>query len=191
MLRSTKTIVLAGLLLSFSLLAYSQSQTNAGSSQATPTTPAPTSFKALHLMGFGAIGRNSSGTLAAKSGTLHFQSSKGAADVPVTSIQDVITDEDSKRLVRGTLQALSMFAPYGGGRFLSLFREKVDVLTVEYRDESGGLHGGIFQLPHNQAPILKKQLVDQGARTTVPLEQPGEQKKPETTAGVKSPGETK
>jgi len=138
-------------------------------------------------MGFGAVGRNTSGTLAVNSSVLRFQSRKGTADVAAASIQDVITDQDSKRLVRGTLQALSMFAPYGGGRFLSLFREKVDVITVEYRDDSGGLHGAIFQLPHNAAPILKKELVDQGAHTTVPIEQP----KVETTADAKSAGDMK
>ena len=190
MLKWTKSAA-AIALLSCSVMAYPQSPQSSAPAQSQPATAAPTSFKALHLMGFGAAGRNSSGVLAAKSGVLHFQSNKISADVPAASIQDVITDEDSKRLIRGTLQALSMFAPYGGGRFLSLFREKVDVLTVEYRDETGGLHGGIFQLPHNQAPMLKKQLLEQGARTTVPLEQPSDQPKAGSTAGAQATGVTR
>jgi len=189
MLKWTKSAA-AIALLTYSVGAYPQSPQTSGSAQSQRAAPTPTSFKALHLMGFGAAGRNSSGTLAAKSGVLHFQSNKISADVPAASIQVVITDEDSKRLVRGTLQALSMFAPYGGGRFLSLFREKVDVLTVEYRDETGGLHGGIFQLPHNQAPMLKKQLLEQGARTTVPLEQPADQPKAGSVTGAQATGET-
>jgi len=39
---------------------------------------------------------------------------------------------------------MSMAAPYGGGRFLSLFRKKIDTLTVQYRDVNDGLHGAIF-----------------------------------------------
>src|SRR5438105_4920820 len=187
MLRWTKYFAITSLLLLLGVAACAQSPQTSSSAPTLPTASAPTSFKALHLMGFGAVGRNTSGTLAVNSGVLRFQSSKGTADVAAASIQDVITDQDSKRLVRGTLQALSMFAPYGGGRFLSLFREKVDVITVEYRDDSGGLHGAIFQLPHNAAPILKKELVDQGAHTTVPIEQP----KVETTADAKSAGDMK
>ena len=61
---------------------------------------------------------------------------------------------------------LSMAAPYGGGRFLSLFRTKIDTLTIRYRDAEGGLHGAIFTMPVGKADGIKKELLASGAHTT-------------------------
>jgi hypothetical protein len=58
-----------------------------------------------------------------------------------------------------------MAAPYGGGRFLSLFRNKIDTLTVEYRDADGAFHGAIFMMPVGTAEEIKKELIAQGAHT--------------------------
>lgn len=60
-----------------------------------------------------------------------------------------------------------MAAPYGGGRFLALFRTKIDTLTVQYRDADGGLHGAIFTMPAGTAETIKQELVAQGAHTSV------------------------
>ncbi|MGC2465608.1 MAG: hypothetical protein WA517_10470, partial [Candidatus Acidiferrum sp.] len=65
---------------------------------------------------------------------------------------------------------MSMAAPYGGGRVLSLFRSKIDTLTVQYRDADGGLHGAIFTMPVGTAETIKKELVAQGAHTTASWE---------------------
>jgi hypothetical protein len=61
-----------------------------------------------------------------------------------------------------------------------LFQEKIDVLSVEYRDANGGLHGAIFTLPQGQAPPLKRQLLALGAHSSIPPEGPAkpEEKKP-------------
>ena len=59
-----------------------------------------------------------------------------------------------------------MAAPYGAGRFLSLFRTKIDTLTIEYRDSDGGLHGVIFTMPAGTADVIKKELSTQGASST-------------------------
>src|SRR6185312_1660534 len=79
----------------------------------------------------------------------------------------LVNGNDSQRAIGGALGTLSMFAPYGGGRFLSLFRSKLDTLTIKYRDADGGLHGAIFTIPVGQAEVIKKELLAQGARTTV------------------------
>jgi hypothetical protein len=50
-----------------------------------------------------------------------------------------------------------------------LLRKKVDTLTIQYRDADGGLHGAIFTMPQGQADTIKKELVAQGARTSVPI----------------------
>lgn len=124
-----------------------------------------------HVIGLEGVARDAKGTLLVDDTALRFLSSSGRADIPLAWVSDVVTGDDSQRVVRGTLQALSMFAPYGGGRFLSLFRHKIDLLTIEYRDDSGGLHGVVLTLPDGSALIVKKQMVERGARTTVPIEE--------------------
>jgi hypothetical protein len=63
-----------------------------------------------------------------------------------------------------------MFAPYGSGRFLSLFRTKIDTLSLTYTDSSGGVHGVLFALTEGNALGAKKALLSQGAKTSVPVE---------------------
>jgi hypothetical protein len=56
-----------------------------------------------------------------------------------------------------------------------LFRQKIDTLTVEYRDANGGLHGAIFTLPEGQAALLKGQMVAAGAKTSITVEEEAKQ----------------
>jgi hypothetical protein len=127
------------------------------------------------VLGLENVKRGAKGKLAVEPGSLDFVSGKAKADVPISSIQDVLTGEDSQRAIGGTLGTISMFAPYGGGRFLSLFRKKTDVLTIQYRDPNGGLHGVIFSLLQGQAGAVKKELVGRGAHTSIPIEEPQQQ----------------
>jgi len=122
--------------------------------------------KAVQLTGLKGIKDNTKGTLSVENGNLHFVHGKASSDVSASSIQDVVTAADSQRAVGGTIGLMSMAAPYGGGRVLSLFRTKIDTLTVQYRDADGGLHGAIFTMPIGTAEVIKKDLVAQGAHTT-------------------------
>jgi hypothetical protein len=61
-----------------------------------------------------------------------------------------------------------MFGPYGSDRFMSLFRSKLDTLTIQYRDGDGGLHGVIFTSAVGTAEITKGQLLGMGAHTSIP-----------------------
>jgi len=122
--------------------------------------------KAVQLTGLKGIKDNTKGTLSVENGNLHFVHGKENSDVSATSIQDVVTGADSRESVGKTVGIMGMAAPYGGGRVLSLFRTKIDTLTVEYRDPDGGLHGAIFTMSAGTADAIKKQLVAQGAHTT-------------------------
>jgi hypothetical protein len=126
--------------------------------------------KVVQLTGLAGVKDNARGTLDVQNGQLHFVHSKASSDVSAASIQDVVTGADSQRAVGGTIGMMSMAAPYGGGRVLSLFRSKIDTLTVKYRDADGGLHGAIFTMPVGTADVIKKELVAQGAHTTAPGE---------------------
>jgi hypothetical protein len=134
----------------------------------------------VQVIGLEKLKHGTHGKLAVEHNTLHFAAGTQETDVPISSIEDVLTGKDSQRLVGGTVGTLTMLAPYGSGRFLSLFRRKTDILTVEYRDASGGLHGVIFTLPPGQAAAVKKELVARGAHTTILLEEESPQSKSDT-----------
>jgi len=122
--------------------------------------------KVVQLTGLVGVKDNAKGTVRVENAQLHFVHGKASSDVNATSIQDVVTGADSQRAVGGTIGLMSMAAPYGGGRVLSLFRTRIDTLTVQYRDADGGLHGAIFTMPVGTADVIKKELVAQGAHTT-------------------------
>jgi len=125
-----------------------------------------TTFKVVHVIGLEAIQHNAKGKVMVSKDSLTFSAGPTKSDLAISGIQDVLTGADSQRLIHGSLGTLTMFAPYGSGRFLSLFRQKLDTLTIEYRDPNGGLHGAIFTLPQGQAAMLKNQLVAAGAKAT-------------------------
>jgi len=127
-----------------------------------------------HVLGLDKIKRGAKGSLAIAGGTLRFDVGTAAAEIGIPSIQDLFTDLDEKQSVGGTKGTVAKLAmPYGSGRVLSLLAtEKIDVLTLEYRDSNGGLHGVIFTLPKGQAPEVKRQLVEQGAHTSMLPEPP-------------------
>jgi len=133
----------------------------------------PKVVKAVQLTGLPSVKENTKGSLSVEKGSLHFVSGKMASDVNASSIQDVVTGTDSQKAVGKTLGTLSMAAPYGGGRVVSLFRKKIDTLTVEYRDADEAFHGAIFTIPLGTADAIKKELIAQGAHTTVAPEQAG------------------
>ncbi len=122
------------------------------------------------VLGLEGLKHNVKGTLVAENGSLVFTKGKKKVVVPAASIQEVLTGKDTERTIGGTVGTLTMFAPYGGGRFLSLFRSKIDTLAIEYLDPTGGMHGAIFTLAQGNALGAKKALLSQGARTSVPVE---------------------
>jgi hypothetical protein len=128
-----------------------------------------TQTRAVQLMGLVGVKDTTRGTLAIENGNLRFTHSGDNSDLVPSSMQDVATGSHTQRVIRGTLGTLSMFAPYGSGRFLSLFRTKVDTLTIQYRDAKGGLHGVIFTMPVGTAETREKKLLALGAHAGNPI----------------------
>ncbi len=129
---------------------------------------APAGTEAVLVIGMTGLKNNAKGKLSVQDGVLTFASSKQKANVSAASIDDVVTGRDSERVLGGTVGTLSRLAPYGGGTALSLLRKKVDTITIEYRDSSGGLHGAIFTMPVGDAESIKQALLAGGAHTTIP-----------------------
>lgn len=165
-IRTASISLLAGLVLLSASGALVDAQQPGASSAATPGS-------VKHVLGFENIKPNAQGDLTVEGDTLQFKTSKAKAEVRIASVQDVFTEQDFKQSIGGTAGTVAKMAvPYGGGRVLSLFQERIDVLTVEYRDANGGLHGAIFTLPQGQAQPLKRQLVAAGAHASIPPEEP-------------------
>jgi hypothetical protein len=142
----------------------------------------PTVVKAVQLTGLPGVKENAKGKLSVENGNLHFTSGETISDVSASSILDVVTGSDSQKAVGKTIGMLSMAAPYGGGRVVSLFRKKIDTLTLEYRDAEGAFHGAIFTMPLGTADGVKKELIAQGAHTTIAPEQAGSAQVSPTTS---------
>jgi hypothetical protein len=118
------------------------------------------------------------GTLSVQSGALQFEHEKQKAQIAIPSIEDIFLGNESRQNITGAGSVVKMAIPYGGGRLLSLFSHKVEVMTVEYRDANGGFHGAIFVLPTGHASAVKDALVAQGAKVTAHVPEP-EQKEPQ------------
>jgi hypothetical protein len=156
-------------LMFFSALTPARGQT-AGAAQAAPSV-VQTDVK-LVIGGGEKIKNGSHGTLSVVGSSLQFSTGKAKVELEAPSILEISTNEDSRQDITGAAHFATMAIPYGGGRFLSLFSHKVDVLTVEFRNVSGGYHGAIFVLAQGQAAPFKKQLVALGAKTSFPLAEP-------------------
>jgi hypothetical protein len=139
--------------------------------QQASTAPKPAAGeKVVQVTGLAGIKQGTKGSLTLENGNLQFDGAGAKVALPINTVEDVVTENDSQRVFRGTIGTLTMFAPYGGGRFLSLFRSKIDTLTIQYRDADGGLHGAIFTMALGKSDPFKKEMLSQGAHTTIPLQ---------------------
>jgi len=174
-------------LVSLPLLFLSAWSASSAFAQSKPPQQLPASFKVVHVIGLEGIKRNAKGKVSVSTNGLEFASGATKSDLSITSIQDALTGADSQRLIGGTLGTLTIFAPYESGRFLSLFRTKIDTLTITYRDSTGGLHGAIFTLPQGQGAMLKKQMVAEGAKTSISVEEEANQQTSSKKVAEKKP----
>jgi hypothetical protein len=102
--------------------------------------------------------------LSVQDDSLQFQQNgKPGAQVKIGSVRDVLLGAESKQVGGLPMTLGKAAAPYGGGRVVSLFsHKKYDILTLEYVDSDGGIHGAIFQLTKGQGELVKNELIAQG-----------------------------
>jgi hypothetical protein len=122
------------------------------------------SIRATHLMGFESAKSNCTGTLSIQDDFLQFQQTgKTRAHINIGSVRDVFLGEESRQVGGLPLTLGKAATPYGGGRVVSLFsHKKYDILTLEYVDSDGGIHGAIFQLDKGQGETVKHKLTARG-----------------------------
>lgn len=120
-----------------------------------------------HVVGMQHVRRDATGLLLIESKELHFDAGRSRGIVPISAIEDIyigseVTEGGGKlgELARGA----AMAAPYDSGAALTLLMiQKVDVLTIAYRDSDNGLHAAIFAVPKNHAEQFRTDLVNNGS----------------------------
>jgi hypothetical protein len=135
------------------------------------------SFPATHVLGLPDTHPEVSGLLAVEGGSLRFESTKqGINLIPIASIQAVLLSQTDKQIGGTPMKLGKMAAPYGGGRAVSLFaHKKYDVVSLLYRDDDGGLHGVIFEVPAGQGTQIRDTLASNGAHVAPQENPPKEQ----------------
>jgi hypothetical protein len=141
---------------------------------AAASADAPVSVQ--YLIGLENVKSQSGGKLSVRSDALLFDSHKSQAKVAISAIDDILLGSETTQSggkAGRVFKTAAIAAPYEAGKVLSLFMwTRVDVLTVLYRDEKGGVHGAVFELPQGQAAGIRTQLIASGAHaTTAPVEQ--------------------
>ena len=144
---------------------------------------APFSTRATHLLGLENTKSNCDGTLSIHDNTLQFQrDGKPGAEVEITSVRHVFLNEEDKQVGGLPMTLGKAAAPYGGGRVVSLFAHKnYDILTLEYMDVDGGVHGVIFQLIKGQGDLVRNELLARGVLSSSGEEQRTKQSTAEVT----------
>lgn len=120
----------------------------------------PLSIRATHLLGFENAKINCTGTLSIHDDVLQFQKTgKTSARINIGSVREVFLGEESRQVGGLPLTLSKAVTPYGGGRVVSLFSHKnYDILTLEYVDSDGGIHGAVLQLDKGQGDVVKHEL---------------------------------
>lgn len=135
------------------------------------TPSVPSNPKAVLVLGGASPKHNVHGTLSATPEGFAFEGKKHKTTVASASIEKVSVGSDVRETGGLPVTAAKLAVPYGGGRVVSLFAHaKYDTLTVEYRDENGGYHGVLFNLPRGQADPLQTAIGAVSAKTrTAPM----------------------
>jgi len=138
----------------------------------TQTTPPPApnpNPSAILVLGGDGMKHNAHGSLGTSADGLTFESKGKTTKVAATSLEKVSVGSNERETGGLPVTAAKMAIPYGGGRVVSLFaHEKYDTLTVEYRDDNGGYHGMLFNVPKGQADSLQTAIGQIAAKTPAP-----------------------
>src|SRR5580704_9080249 len=138
-------------------------------SPALAQNPAPEKSIAFrHIIALEDIKRDTSGIMFIEGNEIHFDAGKPRATIPISSIDDIFIGTELTQAggkMGEVAKGAAMAAPYDSGAALTLLlQEKVDVLTITFRDAHHGLHAAIFALPKHRAAPFRDQLVAHGAK---------------------------
>jgi hypothetical protein len=186
-MRSQTRILLVLLLLALAApLAFAQAQdTSAGT------------LHVRHVIGMPNVKHDATGLLLIEANSLHFDVGRSRGVLPIASIEDIFIGTETTQAggkLGEVAKGAALAAPYDSGAALTLLLiQKVDVLTITYRDSDHGLHAAIFALPKNRAAQFRTDLIAKGAHfntgasvTRIPEKAPKPASQPTTAAAPSS-----
>jgi hypothetical protein len=110
------------------------------------------STKAEHVYGFPELKPHKSGTLTFSSESVTFSGKAGTASIDRKDVTAVSSGNQKVEIWGMKGRVLRAVMPNGSGVAGAMFmHHRVDMLTVEYRDKRGAIHGAVFFLPAHQA----------------------------------------
>jgi hypothetical protein len=115
------------------------------------------------VIGLAGVKHNAEGGLRAKNGQLEFHTGKSDASIPASSIEAMFVGTEFTQNGGKELAGNKSNVPNGDDAASSAFvHSRVDMLTVVYRDSSGGVHAAVFALPKNYGDGMLAALIAQG-----------------------------
>lgn len=111
---------------------------------------------ARHIFGLPGVKPSMEGTLTISPAGVVFFQTNGEASIERANVMAVSVGNE--RMEKGgTIGKIGRKLPYGGGQLLALVAQgKVDLLTIEFRDQNDAYHGVVFALPQNEAEKAKE-----------------------------------
>jgi hypothetical protein len=136
------------------------------------STPVEKTLVGRHVIGLEDVKLDSNGLLFIENNEIHFDAGKSRDRIPIASIEDIFVGTELTQAggkMGEIAKGAAMAAPYDSGAALTLLlQEKVDVLTITFRDSHNGLHAVIFALPKNQGTPFRDKLIAAGAPNNDP-----------------------
>jgi hypothetical protein len=130
----------------------------------------PGELTATNLVGAPSLKSGEKATITIQNGVLQLAGKIATANIKVSSIEDILTSTEATQAggKMGTAAKVgAMAAPYDTGAVLTLILwTKVDLVTVLYRGESGGLHSILLTTAKGKAEPLRTQLIAAGAHAS-------------------------
>jgi hypothetical protein len=126
---------------------------------ATPPAQSSTLDNVTHIAGLQEIKPNVKGSLSLTPDEIVFSNASVRSSIPRDRISNVFVGDERTEPWGTTGKIVRKVIPYGGGSALgAVTNQKVDLLTVEFRDIHGGYHGVVFMVPTQKAAHIRDQL---------------------------------
>jgi hypothetical protein len=114
--------------------------------------------QATYMAGLDNVKIGEKGDLRLTKRSIDFESGNVKLSLPLNEIAAVYTG-DERAEKGGTAGQIARKLPYGAGHVAgAAMQTSVDVLTFEYHDQRGSLHGAVFILPKGEAEAIKQSI---------------------------------
>src|ERR1700757_2821809 len=146
MLKALSMILICGTAVTALCQSDPSNQTSSGSPPiVVPQQRRPT--KSTMIIGLGGVKERTEGTLDIEDGKLCFVHSGTTSQIPATAIEDVVTADDSQRVIRGTLGTVKYQLPADSETrtMVSGMEQRLVQIGTDIRHLSHELHPALLQ----------------------------------------------